>query len=316
MHDPNPSCLDVSRLQLPSPITPLYDALFEQKRVRLFVKRDDLIHPHLQGNKWRKLKYNLIQARQQGFTRLLTFGGAWSNHIHATAAAGHYFNFSTIGIIRGEVHSPLNPCLQDARDWGMHLHPVSRQDYRNKTTADFIDQLHQQFGEFYCIPEGGNNAAGIQGCTEIVDELERDYDVVCVDCGTGATMAGLIQALDDRAQVLGFAVLKNAGFLVDDIERALREQSDKTYGNWRMQLDYHFGGYARTSPALFDFINNFKQQHGIQLEPVYSGKMFYGLMELIRQDYFKPGSDILVIHSGGLQGLRGFHLDEYANSKC
>jgi 1-aminocyclopropane-1-carboxylate deaminase/D-cysteine desulfhydrase-like pyridoxal-dependent ACC family enzyme len=306
MHDPGPSCIDVSGLQLPSPITPLHDALFEHKQVRLFVKRDDLIHPHLQGNKWRKLKYNLIQARQQGFSSLLTFGGAWSNHIHATAAAGHYFNFKTIGIIRGEAHQPLNPCLQDARDWGMQLHYVNRRDYRNKTDPDFIDQLHRHFGEFYCIAEGGNNAAGIQGCTEIVGELERDYDVVCVDCGTGATMAGLIQALDDRSQVLGFAVLKNAGFLVKDITQALRQQSDKSYNNWHMQLDYHFGGYARTSPALFHFIDDFKQQHGIQLEPVYSGKMFYGLMDLIRQDYFKPGSVILAIHSGGLQGLRGF----------
>jgi len=290
MHDPGISCIDAPWLNLPSPITPLHHSLFEQKHIRVSVKRDDLIHPHLQGNKWRKLKYNLLQARQQGQSTLLTFGGAWSNHIH----------------IRGEARQPLNPCLQDAHDWGMQLHYVNRQAYRSKTDSAFIEQLRQRFGEFYCIPEGGNNAAGIRGCTEIISELPQDYDVICVDCGTGATMAGLIQALENRSRVLGFAVLRNAGFLVDDINHALQQHTDRTYSNWSLQLDYHFGGYARTSAALFDFINSFRQQHGIQLEPVYSGKMFYGLMDLIRRDYFPPGSDILLIHSGGLQGLRGF----------
>lgn len=306
MDDGLTSCIEPPLLQLPSPVTRIRETLFERRSLRLFMKRDDLIHEHLQGNKWRKLKYNLIEAQRQGHRTLLTFGGAWSNHIHATAAAGHYAGLETIGIIRGEPTEPLNPTLNDAKDWGMHLHYVNRQDYRHKTDADFINHLHATFGDFYLIPEGGNNEAGIRGCTEIIDELDRQYDVICVDCGTGATMAGLIQALRNQSHVLGFAVLKNARFLIDDIKHDLARQGCTAYTNWSMNLDYHFGGYARTSQALFDFIDTFKRKHSIQLEPVYSGKMVYGIYELIEMDYFPKGSDILVIHSGGLQGLRGY----------
>ena len=306
MHDPAESWADSCRLQLPSPITQIHEPLLQQKNIRLYIKRDDLIHTHLQGNKWRKLKYNLARARKQNTRTLLTFGGAWSNHIHATAAAGHYFGFDTIGVIRGEPHEPLNPCLQDAHNWGMRLHYVNRHDYRRKTSEDFIRQLAEQFGDVYLIPEGGNNTEGIRGCGDIISELDASYDLICVDCGSGATMTGLLQALDGDSYVLGFAVLKNAGFLVDDINAALLQQSGRQYDNWSMQLDYHFGGYARTSAELFAFIRDFKQRHGIQLEPVYSAKMFYGIYDLIRQDAFKPGSRLLAIHSGGLQGLRGF----------
>jgi 1-aminocyclopropane-1-carboxylate deaminase/D-cysteine desulfhydrase-like pyridoxal-dependent ACC family enzyme len=308
MHDRSESCLDSSFLHLPSPVCEIREALLEQKKVRLFIKRDDLIHPHLQGNKWRKLKYNLIRARQQGRHRLLTFGGTWSNHIHATAAAGHYFNFDTIGIIRGELKQPLNPTLQDAADWGMQLHAISRQAYRQKTSASFVNELRQRFGDFYLIPEGGNNPEGVRGCREIVDELEHSYDTICVDCGTGATMAGLIAAAPQQTRLIGFAVLKNAGFLVDDIHQVLAGESSTQHKNWSLNLDFHFGGYAQVQPQLVEFIRSFKQQHDIQLEPVYSGKMFYGIYQLLRDDYFPPGSDILVIHSGGLQGLRGFDI--------
>ena len=311
MHDLTESCDEALELRLPSPVTPVNHPLLERKGLGLFIKRDDLIHPHLQGNKWRKLKYNIIDARQQDLDTLLTFGGAWSNHIHATAAAGHYCKFKTIGVIRGEHHQPLNPCLQDAHDWGMQLHYVDRKTYRKKTDPEFIRQLKALFGECYIIPEGGNNAPGIRGCSEIIGELEQAYDYICVDCGTGATLAGLIQAADASCHVMGFAVLKNADFIRRDVQQHLAKQSGAHSNNWSLQLDYHFGGYAKTSETLFEFIRKFQAQHHVQLEPVYSAKMFYGIFDLIERDFFKAGSRILAIHSGGLQGLRGF--DEMGN---
>lgn len=308
MHDHSPSCIDDSFLTLPSPITQLHDALLENKGIQLFVKRDDLIHEHLQGNKWRKLKYNLIRAREANHHTLLTFGGAYSNHIHATAAAGHYFGFKTIGIIRGEAYADLNPTLQDATNWGMQLHYASRIDYRNKTSEDFINLLKEQFGKFYLIPEGGNNALANKGCREIISELNQHYDAICVDCGTGATMAGIISALDNQTTVLGFAVLKDAAFLNSDIEKILQQHSQQSFNNWQLNTDYHFGGYAKVTEELIAFMQQFELRHQITLEPVYSAKMFYGLFELIKNDYFAPGSKILALHSGGLQGRRGYEL--------
>ncbi len=295
-------------LTLPSPLSRLQHPLLESHDLHLSIKRDDLIHPHLQGNKWRKLKYNLQAARAAGHRTLLTFGGAWSNHIHATAAAGHYFGLRSIGIIRGERPPQLSPTLADAQRWGMQLHFIDRQSYREKHRDEFIASLHARFGEFYLIPEGGSNLAGIRGCGEIVDELEDDYDVICVDCGTGATLAGIINGLRGSGQVLGFAVLKGADFIRRDVEQYLQQLGTPTLDNWHINLDYHFGGYARTRPELMHFIQQFKQQHDIQLEPVYSAKMFYGIFDLIERDYFARGSRILALHSGGLQGLRGFQL--------
>ncbi|MCW9013563.1 MAG: pyridoxal-phosphate dependent enzyme [Gammaproteobacteria bacterium] len=309
MHDSDSlSCMDSSFLNLPSPVTQLHHPLLEAKKLQLFIKRDELIHPHLQGNKWRKLKYNLLQARRNGHSTLLTFGGAYSNHIHATAAAGHYFNFRTIGIIRGEQHLPLNPTLQDAKDWGMALHYVSRAEYREKTSPAFIEKLITQFSDFYLIPEGGNNEFATRGCVEIIDELEDKYDAICVDCGTGATMTGIIAGLENKSRVLGFAVLKGADFLQHDVTRQLQQYTHRTFNNWALIPDYHFGGFARTKPELIEFIKEFKQQFDIQLEPVYSGKMLFGIFDLIKQDYFPDNTRILAIHGGGLQGLRGFAL--------
>ena len=295
-------------LNLPSPVTRIDSDILRSKNIILDIKRDDLIHPVIQGNKWRKLKYNLEQARQNQYKTLLTFGGAFSNHIHATAAAGHCFGFNTIGIIRGEAQTHLNPTLKDATDWGMQLHYVSRFDYRHKHEAVFINSLKQQYGDFYLIPEGGSNTEAIKGCREIIDELQHDYDVICAATGTGATLAGIIAATNSNTRIIGFPVLKNGQFLYHDIAQHLQQLTGTEHDNWSLQLDYHFGGYAKVSTELFEFITSFKQQFDIKLEPVYSGKMFYGLFDLINKDYFKPGSRILAIHTGGLQGLRGYDL--------
>ena len=294
-------------LQIPSPVTQIFSPLLDSKALQLFLKRDDLIHPVISGNKWRKLKYNLQQAQAEHQTCLLTFGGAWSNHIHATAAAGHYFGFNTIGIIRGEATPILSATLQDAQDWGMKLHFVDRESYRHKTEAGFIADLKHRFGEFYLLPEGGSNALAMQGCAEIMSELDETYDVICADCGTGTTLAGIICGNKNQSQILGFSVLKGGDFLTHKVQTMLNNVHCN-YNNWHINSDYHFGGYAKTTPELLEFIKTFEQQHAIQLEPVYSGKMFYGLFDLIKKEYFKPGSRILAIHGGGLQGLRGYNF--------
>ncbi|HEX5636843.1 MAG TPA: pyridoxal-phosphate dependent enzyme [Gammaproteobacteria bacterium] len=298
----------IPTLQLPSPITQIFSPLLDARQLQLFIKRDDLIHPVISGNKWRKLKYNLQQAKKEQQSCLLTFGGAWSNHIHATAAAGNYFGFKTIGIIRGESPPTLSATLQDAQDWGMQLHFVNREQYRHKTEADFMAGLRQQFGNFYLLPEGGSNTLAMQGCAEIIDELTEPYDVLCVDCGTGTTLAGVICGNKDQTQVLGFSVLKGGDFLSPQVQSML-DKAHCHYHNWQINKDYHFGGYAKTTPALFEFMETFKLDHGVQLEPVYSGKMFYGIFDLIKKGYFKQGSRILALHGGGLQGLRGYNLD-------
>ena len=295
-------------LNIPSPISHCQSDFLIQSGITLHMKRDDLIHPLLQGNKWRKLKYNLLAAQQQKQHTLLTFGGAFSNHIHATAAAGKLLGFKTIGIIRGEAHSPLNPTLQDASNWGMQLEYINRADYRQKHTEAFISKLHHQYGDFYLIPEGGSNTLAMQGCAEINTEIQDDYDFICQACGTGTTLAGLISSAREQTQILGFAVLKSAAFLIDDVSKKLNDGGHKKQHNWNINLNYHFGGYAKTQTALLDFINSFKTQYAIQLEPVYTGKMMYGIFDLIRKGHFPKGSRVLAIHSGGLQGLRGFEL--------
>lgn len=314
---PDPWQADFNALQQPSPITQLNEPLLVEKKIQLFVKRDELIHPVIQGNKWRKLKYNLLAAAEQSATTILSFGGAYSNHLHALAATGQLFNFKTIGIIRGERPATLSPSLQDMQDWGMQLEFISRADYRMRDSSEFIQQLKQKYGAFYLIPEGGNNATGRYGCGELLDELEQAYDVICCEVGSGAQFSALVSQHARSSQAahhthyLGFVVMKNPA-LLQQLEDYFQQQTI-SYSNWSLNQEYHFGGFARATDTLHEFIHQFKRQHGIQLEPVYSGKMLYGIYQLIEQDYFKPGSRILAIHGGGLQGLRGFS-EAYSNT--
>lgn len=267
--------------------------------ISVFIKREDLLHPQISGNKFRKLKYNLHQARQMGYNTLLTFGGAYSNHIAAVAAAGNEFNFNTIGIIRGEELVDKindNPTLRLAQQQGMQLVFVSRADYRGKTKADFIQKLNNQFGKFYLIPEGGTNQLAVQGCTEILTAQDKQrFDYVCCAVGTGGTIAGIIESSTEQQTILGFPALKG-----DFLQAEIKRWTYKT--NWQLIPDYHYGGYAKTTPALLQFVQNFKAQTGIEIEPVYTGKMLFGLFDLIHKHYFPANSQILVIHTGGLQG--------------
>lgn len=290
-------------------ISEVKNVFLTQKSIRLFIKRDDLLHIHISGNKWRKLKYNLIEAKRLGKTTLLTFGGAFSNHISAVAAAGEKFGFKTIGIIRGEKILPLNPTLTFAQKSGMELHFVSRTDYRNKNALEFQNQLKSQFGEFYLIPEGGTNCFALKGCAEIILEVNKQNinpDYYCVACGTGGTVSGLISGLKNEKKVIGFSALKG-DFLKKEVASLLLKCDGETYLNWEISTEYHFGGYAKWKPDLIDFINDFYEKTNIPLDPIYTGKMLFGIYDLIQKDYFEKGSTILAIHTGGLQGIQGFN---------
>ena len=293
-----------------SPLQQLRSDFLEQAEVTLYVKRDDLIHPLFGGNKWRKQKYNLIHARQNNFDTLLTFGGAWSNHIYATAAAAQHFGFDSIGFIRGEKHTPLNATLSFAESCGMQLHYLSRAEYRKKHEPQFLQKLKQQFGDVYILPEGGSNALALKGCKEIVDEINAEitepFDVICCASGTGATLAGLVSVLKPEQSAIGFSALKGGGFLNDEVKNFLDDKNQRK--NWRIETDFHFGGYAKIDDDLVHFMQDFNSQYGFTLDAVYTGKMFYGLFDLIKNKNFKPGSTIVAVHSGGLQGNKGFIL--------
>jgi len=285
---------------LPSPIQQLHDAKLAQHRITLYLKRDDLIHPHISGNKWRKLKYNIKRAIQERQHTLLTFGGAYSNHLTATAAAGKYFGLHTIGIVRGEKHTVLNPALQFATRCGMQLHYISRQQYRQKHEQSYLASLAQQFGRFYHIPEGGSNYLAVKGCAELPPEISYPFDYICCACGTGATLAGIISALNHEQQAIGFSALKG-NFLQDEVHKHLVAYKANKLDNWHINTSYHFGGYAKKKPALLQFMHWFQQTHHIPLDFVYTGKLLYGIYDLINQGFFVPHTRIVAVHTGGVQ---------------
>jgi 1-aminocyclopropane-1-carboxylate deaminase/D-cysteine desulfhydrase-like pyridoxal-dependent ACC family enzyme len=300
--------MSFSAIQLNTPITPIEDAALSKHNVSLSIKRDDLIHPVISGNKYRKLLHNIEEAKRTGCRGVLTFGGAFSNHIHATAYAARLHGLTSVGVIRGEATDPLNPTLQDASDWGMSLRYISRQQYRQKNDPALVAALSEEEGDMYVIPEGGANALGVQGCTAILSEVEQDYDFIALACGTGTTLAGLVAGLQGSSRVLGFTVMKGGAYLKEIIDAFLSAYPDQSLTDWSLVTDYHFGGFARYSYDLVHFINQFHAKHQIQLEPLYTGKMMFGLFDLIEKGYFPEGSRILAIHTGGLQGIRGFNM--------
>ncbi|RYF56826.1 MAG: 1-aminocyclopropane-1-carboxylate deaminase/D-cysteine desulfhydrase [Cytophagaceae bacterium] len=290
-----------------SPLQRLTDPFAEPVDIKLFLKRDDLLHPLVSGNKWRKLKYNLLEAREQGYSTLLTFGGAYSNHLFATAAAGQVFGFRTIGIVRGDelAGKPLNNTLHFCREAGMDIHFVSRDAYRRKDTPAFLVELMEQFGSCYIVPEGGTNALAIQGTAEIMPEIVAQLgytpDYVCCPVGTGGTLAGLAQSAPGETKVIGFMALKVPDSLwLSELPASIDKDC--------LIYSYHFGGYARTTPVLLDFIRSFEQKNGVLVEQVYTGKLLYGLYDLARQGYFPEGATVVAVHTGGLQG-RSDELD-------
>ena len=285
-------------LRLPSPLEELPDGRLTRAGVRLYLKRDDLISPDIPGNKWRKLKYNLEAARAQGQRVLLTFGGAYSNHIRATAAAGHYFGFATVGVIRGEEHLPRNPSLDYAVRHGMRLVYLDRATYRRKMSPAVIAALRGRFGDFCLLPEGGSNAVALRGCAEIAAEIGRPFDLICCPCGTGGTLAGLAHGLRPGGRALGFSVLKGGQFLDGDVRSLQREAFGAPSGNWSIEHDFHFGGFAKRKPVLDEFITDFEKRHALALDWVYTAKMMYGLFALAQQGAFHPGTVAVALITG------------------
>lgn len=281
-----------------TPIQEIQHPTLKDAKVRLLIKREDLNHPLVTGNKWWKLKYNLEEAKRLQHKTILTFGGAYSNHIYATAAAAHELKLKSIGIIRGEETLPLNPTLSFASEKGMQLHYVDRESYRTKNSSEFIEHLHSLFGDFYIIPEGGTNVLAVKGVAEFSKTLVPDFNYLCCSVGTGGTLAGFIRGLHPQKQIIGFSSLKGGDFLKTEVEQYIG--GDKS--NWRIETNYHFGGYGKHTQELLTFIDSFEKLHNIPLEQVYTGKMMFGVFDLIRKNYFPEGSTILVIHSGGLQG--------------
>ncbi len=273
----------------------------EFKNIEVFMKREDVIHPFVSGNKFRKLKYNLLQAKAENHKKLLTFGGAFSNHIAAVAFAGKENGFETIGIIRGEELEDKiseNPTLKFAQNCGMKFKFISREDYRLKDSEVF----HDEFGGFYLLPEGGTNSLAVKGCEEILNPEDSQFDFVCCAVGTGGTISGIINSTLPNQKVLGFPALKG-GFLKNEISNFVRN------GNWELIADYHFGGYAKVSEELIAFINRFSEKYKVPLDPVYTGKMVFGVINLLEKGYFAENSKILIIHTGGLQGIEGMNIN-------
>lgn len=283
--------------------------LLQEKEVVLYVKREDLLHPFISGNKFRKLKYNLQEAKKQNKECLLTFGGAYSNHILATAAAGKEYGFKTVGVIRGEELGidlqktfSQNPTLKQAQDFGMEFLFVSRSEYQHKKDAVFLNSLLTKYPNTYILPEGGTNDLAIKGCEEILSEKDTDFTHVCCAMGTGGTVTGIINSSSVEQNILVFPSLKG-NWIVDEIN-SLKPNKQ----NWQVIADYHFGGYGKVSEDLITFINQFKNQTNILLDPIYTGKMLFGVLDLIKNNHFKKGSKILAIHTGGLQGIAGMNL--------
>jgi len=280
----------------------------QDNNYQLFIKREDKIHPLVSGNKFRKLKYNLQEASSQQKKTLLTFGGAYSNHILAAAVAGNLKNFQTIGIIRGDelgidISKTLanNTTLRTAFEHGMKLEFISRESYRSKTTTSFLKNIQEKYGDFYLIPEGGTNNLAVKGCEEILTKEDHQFDYICSCVGTGGTIAGIINSAQKLQKILGFPALKG-GFLKNEIQ-----QYSNTQDNWQLIHDYHFGGYGKYTDELIHFINKFKTATKIPLDPIYTGKMMFGVLDMINKKRFPNGSKILIIHSGGLQGIEGFN---------
>ncbi|UTW64247.1 1-aminocyclopropane-1-carboxylate deaminase/D-cysteine desulfhydrase [bacterium SCSIO 12741] len=290
-------------LTIPSPVQSLNLPEAHGRNIQVWIKRDDLIHPEISGNKWRKLKYHLQEAQQQN-RPILTFGGAYSNHLAATAAAGHLSGIKTIALVRGERISPLNPTLQFAEDHGMELHFISREQYRQKNSTEFLDQVRDQFGSVHLVPEGGYSVQGMQGCAELVNEIEEPFDYILTASGTGTTLAGIASALSKNQQAIGVPVLKSGEFITNEVA-ALWKIFETKPTIPELWTDFHFGGYARITDDLVAFANSFYREHHIPLDLVYTAKLFFGLIQRLETDYFPEGSSIVVVHTGGLQGNAG-----------
>jgi 1-aminocyclopropane-1-carboxylate deaminase len=288
-----------------TPIQEIGHQAFKKAGVRLLVKREDQNHPFASGNKWWKLKYNIEEAKRKNKKLLLTYGGAYSNHIYATAALAREHQLKSVGIIRGEKVLPLNSTLAFAESQGMRLHFIDREMYRAKDDNNVIKHLEDQYGDFYRIPEGGTNGLALKGCVEFIQrELTKiEFNYLCLPVGTGGTIAGIICGLAGQRKILGVSVLKNGEFLNDEIKKMIKDFSGELYANWSLLTSYHHGGYAKSTKELLHFIQQMNEMYNLPLDHVYTGKLFWALVKEAEEGTFKRGSTVLALHTGGLQGM-------------
>ncbi|MCX7102897.1 MAG: pyridoxal-phosphate dependent enzyme [Methylobacter sp.] len=297
----HPELIKLEKIFTPSVLTKIDDPLLARYKIDLWMKRDDLLHPVISGNKWRKLKYILDHALSLGSDTLISMGGAYSNHLHVMAYVGKLLGLKTIGYIRGEQPDILNPTLLDIKGWGMELRFLTRAEYRVLRQYKYNRALPGiKLGQYW-LPEGGAQLLALKGVSELLSEIRIPYNTICVPCGTGTTLAGMINEVPDEVSILGFAALKNAHFLNDEVAGLLSQSRN----NWHINLEYHFGGFAKINADLCAFIEDFEVKTSIPLESVYTGKMMYALFDLIKKNYFAPGQCIIALHTGGLQGNRG-----------
>jgi 1-aminocyclopropane-1-carboxylate deaminase len=276
-------------------VVSLKHSLFEAKKLEVIVQLDEDPIDDCSGNKWWKLKYNLLEAKKKNYSTILTFGGAYSNHILATSKAAKEMGFESIGVIRGHELDGNNPTLQRAKLNGMKFHFVDRSTYRDKENINW----NEIFKKSYIIPEGGTNKLAVKGCQEFL--ISKSFDYVCCSVGTGGTISGIINSLNDNQLAIGFSALKNGFYLENEIRKYVINN------NWSLNHDFHFNGYAKINKELIDFMNEFKKSYNITLDPIYTSKLFYAVFQLIKQDFFTQNTTIMIVHSGGLQGIKGMN---------
>ena len=282
----------------------LNDSLFEEKGVEVYMLRDDLLHPGISGNKWRKLKYNFLEISSKGIKTIVTVGGSHSNHIAAVAEAGNIFGFKTIGLIRGYESYRENETLKKAAEKGMEIRFFDKKQFSN-IESEVLPQLKGELRSFEFVPMGGGNLLGMKGCVEINEDIPKTTTHILSACGTGSTLAGIIAGANQNQKILGFPAMKNGDFMKDDVTDFLSNYSDESHPSFKIITDYHFGGFAKLKPELVNFINEFNRKQGFALDAIYNGKMMFGLYDLIEKDYFEKGSVITAIHTGGVQGNMG-----------
>ncbi|MBJ05235.1 MAG: 1-aminocyclopropane-1-carboxylate deaminase [Flavobacteriales bacterium] len=291
-------------LNIPSPITKLNSIFLKKKSVEIYVKRDDLIHEIISGNKSRKLKYNFMDAQTKDYTNILSYGGPYSNHLHALSYMSKKLNLKSIGVVRGQKYDKLNPTLSFCQINNMSFYYLNREDYRHKKYDPLNLQLfRKKYGEFYLIPEGGNNLLGLNGCSEILSEVDVNFDFFCCAVGTSCTASGIIRALKKNQFLIGFCPFLKILEQENNIKKWTKSD------NWKLVPDLFFKGFGQIDQELTLFVKKFYWNYNIKLDLIYMGKLFYHLFNYIQRDFFKKNTKILVLHSGGLQGLHGFNFD-------
>lgn len=291
-------------IKLPTPLQSFSPDWPGAERVSIHIKRDDLMHPVVSGNKWRKLS-GVFSGPATLPNAILSFGGGFSNHLHALGYCCHQLNIPFTAVVRGDYSANPTPMLRDLINWGTRIRYVNRIEYSQRHDHDYLNQLRLAHPDTTLIPEGGSQQAALTGVQSVITETEHNFDVVICPVASGATLAGLITALKPQQRAMGIAVLKGVGYLESLVEQFLPARTD----NWHIEHDFHHGGYAKTSAPLLTLIQSVSEQHPLPLEPVYSGKVFFALKSLLASHFFAQGSRILVLHTGGLQGARSTKVE-------